>query len=79
LLYALKVQKRAGFEGFDWRDLAADGEGNGAGEVDAEIGERLLALVDEAARAGVDPESALRLAAERIRDRCRARELASGG
>jgi tetrapyrrole methylase family protein / MazG family protein len=75
LLYALKVQKRAASEGFDWRDLAAPDEtaGDDAG---GEIGERLLALVDEAERSGVDPESALRLAAERIRDRCRARELA---
>jgi tetrapyrrole methylase family protein/MazG family protein len=86
LLYALKVQRRAASEGFAWRDLLAgdgDGDSEGAGEgappgddADAEIGERLLALVDEAERSGVDPESALRLAAERIRDRCRARELA---
>jgi tetrapyrrole methylase family protein/MazG family protein len=75
LLYALKVQKRAASEGFDWRDLAAPDETVGD-DADGEIGERLLALVDEAERSGVDPESALRLAAERIRDRCRARELA---
>jgi tetrapyrrole methylase family protein/MazG family protein len=75
LLYALKVQKRAASEGFDWRDLAAPDESVGD-DADGEIGERLLALVDEAERSGVDPESALRLAAERIRDRCRARELA---
>jgi tetrapyrrole methylase family protein/MazG family protein len=43
---------------------------------DTAIAGRLLALVDEAERSGVDPESALRVAAERIRDRCRARELA---
>jgi tetrapyrrole methylase family protein / MazG family protein len=83
LLYALKVQRRAASEGFAWRDLLApdgDGHDDGYGDVrdaaDVELGERLLALVDEAERSGVDPESALRLAAERIRDRCRARELA---
>jgi tetrapyrrole methylase family protein/MazG family protein len=78
LLYALKVQRRAESEGFAWRELlASDGERAGAAaDVDVEIGERLLALVDEAERSGVDPESALRLAAERIRDRCRAREQA---
>jgi tetrapyrrole methylase family protein/MazG family protein len=39
-----------------------------------DVGARLLELVDEARRAGVDPESELRLAAERLRDRYRARE-----
>lgn len=92
LLYALKVQRRAASEGFAWRDLLGeadakaeaeavtgnDGHGDGDPDAaaDAEIGERLLALVDEAEQAGVDPESALRVAAERIRDRCRALELA---
>jgi tetrapyrrole methylase family protein / MazG family protein len=40
------------------------------------VGRRLLALVDEASRAGVDPESALRRAAEQIRDRFRQEEQA---
>jgi len=64
LLYALKVQKKAAADGVDWRDLL-DGD---------DVAGRLLALVDEARREGLDPESELRLAAERVRDRFRARE-----
>ncbi|MGH9210338.1 MAG: MazG family protein [Acidimicrobiales bacterium] len=70
LLYALKVQKRAAVEDVDWRDLVA--EGNGAPAPD-DLGYRLLSLVDEARRAGEDPESELRTAAEGIRDRFRVR------
>jgi XTP/dITP diphosphohydrolase len=62
LLYALKVQRRAASEGVDWRGLL-----EGSGESD-DIGRRLLALVDDARLADIDPESALRIAAERIRD-----------
>jgi tetrapyrrole methylase family protein/MazG family protein len=82
LLYAHKVQRRAASEGFDWRDLQSAGdasEGDTAEAEDAaeaEIGSRLLALVDQAQEAGVDPEMALRGAADRVRDRCRARERA---
>jgi uncharacterized protein YabN with tetrapyrrole methylase and pyrophosphatase domain len=82
LLYAHKVQRRAASEGFDWRDLQSAGdasEGDTAEADDAaeaEIGSRLLALVDQAQEAGVDPEMALRGAADRVRDRCRARERA---
>jgi len=87
LLYALKVQRRAASEGFAWRDLLAPdpsdpgdapdpGAAAGNDGADTEVAERLLALVDEAERSGVDPESALRVAAERIRDRCRALEQA---
>ena len=64
LLYALKVQKRAGSEGVDWRELVGPGDDPGD-----DLGNRLLALVDEARAADVDPESALRIAAEHIRDR----------
>jgi tetrapyrrole methylase family protein/MazG family protein len=64
LLYALKVQKKAAAEGVDWRDLVDGGD----------VAGRLLALVDEARREGLDPESELRLAAERVRDGFRARE-----
>ena len=64
LLYALKVQKRAGSEGVDWRELVDSGDHPGD-----DLGNRLLALVDEARAADVDPESALRIAAEHIRDR----------
>lgn len=75
LLYALKVQKRAGSEGVDWHDLAdpGAGEGDGGGAAAGDLGHRLLVLVDEARRSDVDPESALRIAAERIRDRYRRR------
>ena len=60
LLYALKVQKKARSAGVDWHDLLDPAD---------DIGRRFLDLVDEAATAGVDPESALRIAAEHIRDR----------
>jgi uncharacterized protein YabN with tetrapyrrole methylase and pyrophosphatase domain len=78
LLFAAKVQKKAAAEGVDWRALLADGgaDPSAGGEDDpgGDVGARLLELVDEARRAGVDPESELRLAAERLRDRYRARE-----
>ena len=78
LLYALKVQKKAASEGVDWRALAGSGPpappgrapGGGPALAPA-VGERLLDLVDEARLAGVDPESELRVAAERLRDRFR--------
>jgi tetrapyrrole methylase family protein/MazG family protein len=60
LLYALKVQKKAASEGVDWRTLV---------DQDAGLGVRLLELVADAGAAGVDPETELRLAAERVRDR----------
>ena len=60
LLYALKVQKKAASEGVDWRTLV-DG--------DSGLGVRLLELAAEAGAAGLDPETELRLAAERVRDR----------
>jgi tetrapyrrole methylase family protein/MazG family protein len=66
LVYATKVQKKAAGEGVDWRDLVPAGEDD--------LAFRLLALVDEARRAGADPETELRLAADRIRDRFRAAE-----
>ena len=66
LLYALKVQKRAGSEGVDWRELRDPSGGD-------DLADRLLALVDEARATDVDPESALRIAAEGIRDRYRRR------
>jgi uncharacterized protein YabN with tetrapyrrole methylase and pyrophosphatase domain len=53
-LYAQKVLKRAESAGFDWR----------AGD---DPGDRLLAAVREAIDAGVDPELALRGAADRFR------------
>jgi uncharacterized protein YabN with tetrapyrrole methylase and pyrophosphatase domain len=72
LLYARKVQRRAASAGLVDRPpdpaagsaLAAD-----RGAAFDEIGERLLTVVDEARRLRVDPELALRAAAQRFRER----------
>jgi len=67
LLYARKVQRRAATAG-----LIEPAPAPGATDRDAafeEIGERLFAAVDEARRLRVDPELALRAAAQRFRDR----------
>ena len=69
LLYALKVQKKAAGEGVDWRDFVPGTGGAGDG-----LARRLMDLVDEARATDTDPESELRLAAERVRDGVRARE-----
>ena len=55
-LYAKKILRRARSAGHEWR---------GSGD---DPGERLLAAVRDAADAGVDPELALRQAADRFRD-----------
>jgi len=68
LLYATKVQKKAGSQGMGWRALLADDAAVGA------TGRRLLDAVDAAVLAGDDPETELRLAAEHLRDRFRAQE-----
>jgi uncharacterized protein YabN with tetrapyrrole methylase and pyrophosphatase domain len=64
LLYARKVQRRAASAGLHRR---ADTAGEDKESFRA-IGERLFALVDEARLAHVDPELALRAAAQRFRD-----------
>jgi uncharacterized protein YabN with tetrapyrrole methylase and pyrophosphatase domain len=67
LLYARKLQRRAASAGLIERPpepVAADRDA----DFD-EIGERLLAVVDDARRRRVDPELALRAAAQRFRDR----------
>jgi tetrapyrrole methylase family protein / MazG family protein len=77
LLYALKVQKKAASDGVDWRTLLdldsgdSDSSDSESGDSDpgTDLGLRLLELVAEAGAAGVDPETELRLAAERVRDR----------
>lgn len=63
LLYALKVQKKAAA-------LAEQGVAlPQAPSVAADdVGDRLFALVDEARRCGIDPEAALRWAADRYRE-----------
>ncbi|HWC25164.1 MAG TPA: MazG nucleotide pyrophosphohydrolase domain-containing protein [Solirubrobacteraceae bacterium] len=69
LLYARKLQRRAAAAGLLERASGATGDGAGGGETFDEIGERLFALVDEARRLRVDPELALRAAAQRFRAR----------
>jgi len=56
-LYAKKVLKRAESAGHAWNGQDAD-----------DSGDRLLAAVKEAVEAGVDPELALRRAADRFRE-----------
>jgi uncharacterized protein YabN with tetrapyrrole methylase and pyrophosphatase domain len=73
LLYAAKVQKKATSQGADWRDLL-----DGDPQV-SEIARRLLEVVDDARLAGDDAETELRIAAERVRDRFRAREQGDPG
>jgi uncharacterized protein YabN with tetrapyrrole methylase and pyrophosphatase domain len=65
LLYARKVQRRAATAGL-LRDGAPAEQGAAAFE---QVGEQLFAAVDEARRLRVDPELALRAAAQRFRDR----------
>jgi XTP/dITP diphosphohydrolase len=68
LLYAAKVQKRATAEGVDWRTLLDLDQADAPGR-------RLLDLVAETVAAGLDPETELRVAAEHVRDRFKAREV----
>jgi MazG family protein len=81
LLYARKLQRRAATAGLLARPSASavDPAAPAADPRAAfdEIGERLLAVVDEARRLRVDPELALRAAAQRFRDRLDPRALDS--
>ncbi len=63
LLYAHKVQRKAASVGLEPTFGAEVG-----------VGAELFALVDQARRAGIDPEAALRATAGRFRDRFRAAE-----
>ncbi len=67
LLYARKVQRRAATAGL--LEPAPEGAATDREAAFAQIGERLFAVVDEARRLRVDPELALRAAAQRFRDR----------
>ncbi len=67
LLYARKLQRRAATAGLLERAPDPDPAARDA-DFD-EVGERLLAVVDDARRLRVDPELALRAAAQRFRDR----------
>jgi uncharacterized protein YabN with tetrapyrrole methylase and pyrophosphatase domain len=73
LLYARKVQRRAETASLRSRSVterAPDAPPPGRREDDFhDVGERLFAAVDEARRLRVDPELALRAAAQRFRDR----------
>jgi nucleoside triphosphate diphosphatase len=65
LLYARKLQRRAASAGLHPRGDTKRGDE----ECFNDIGERLFALVDEARRVQVDPELALRAAAQRFRQK----------
>ncbi len=67
LLYARKVQRRAATAGLLERAPEPDAHDRDAAF--EQIGEQLFAAVDEARRRRVDPELALRAAAQRFRDR----------
>ena len=68
LLYARKLQRRAATAGLLAR--APDPPARSiATPRSSEIGDQLFAVVDEARRLRVDPELALRAAAQRFRDR----------
>jgi len=94
LLYAFKLQSKAASVGFDWKDAAgawpkireeleeleaaiADGDGAGPAVSD-ELGDVLFSVVNVARHLGLDPESALREAAAKFRDRFSAMEALAG-
>ncbi|MEP4649488.1 MAG: nucleoside triphosphate pyrophosphohydrolase, partial [Ilumatobacter sp.] len=83
LAYAAKVGRKASKVGFDWTDVSGaipkvveeTGElveaidADDAREIDAELGDLLFAVVNVARHVGVDPELALRQAADKFRTR----------
>lgn len=76
LLHALKVQRRAAGEGFDWDSVegpyAKVGEELAELRADPsadELGDVLFAVVNVARHLGLDPEAALRGASAKFRDR----------
>jgi uncharacterized protein YabN with tetrapyrrole methylase and pyrophosphatase domain len=74
LLYARKVQRRAASAGLLERSAQAPAPAPAPAPADRDaafhdVGERLFAAVDEARRLRVDPELALRAAAQRFRTR----------
>jgi ATP diphosphatase len=76
LLYARRIQRRAALAGLL---QASDDRPTADREVAFEqIGERLLAVVDDARRLRVDPELALRAAARRLRERLERETIIQG-
>ncbi|HEX4364464.1 MAG TPA: MazG nucleotide pyrophosphohydrolase domain-containing protein [Solirubrobacteraceae bacterium] len=76
LLYARKIQRRASSAGLIERP-PDDAPADRSAAFD-EIGDRLFAIVNESRRLRVDPELALRAAAQRFRDRLQSSETISG-
>jgi MazG family protein len=79
LLYARKIQRRAASAGLSGEQAAErmpDDEVREAAEI--WVGEALFALVDVARRLRVDPELALRAAADRFRERLEAAAASEG-
>jgi uncharacterized protein YabN with tetrapyrrole methylase and pyrophosphatase domain len=75
LLYARKIQRRAVSAGLTEEEPAGERlEGEARDAAERWVGETLFALVDVARRLRVDPELALRAAAERARTEARERE-----
>jgi uncharacterized protein YabN with tetrapyrrole methylase and pyrophosphatase domain len=74
LLYARKLQRRAATAGLHPSGQASDADGADQQSFET-IGERLFALVDEARLAHVDPELALRAAAQRFRESVEPQEI----
>lgn len=68
LLYAYKVQRKAASVGLEPTDTGWLGAETG-------LGAELFALVDQARRAGIDPEAALRATAGRFRSRFQEAEI----
>lgn len=90
LAYAHTVQRKAAKVGFDWPDVhgalgkvveeageIVDAEGD-PDHVRAEVGDLLFAVVNVARHLGVEPETALRSASDRFRDRFRLVERLAG-
>lgn len=83
LLYAIKLQRKAASVGFDWADakgalskieeeikeLEVEVEAGDVSRASEELGDVLFATVNVARKLGVDPESSLRVATNRFRDR----------
>ena len=88
LLYAHKVQRKAASVGFDWDDVEGalpkvDEELDELreaiataveGDIEAELGDLLFAVVNVARHLDVDPETALRAASAKFRSRFQAVE-----